>query len=649
LQLSIIIVNHNVKYFLEQCLCSVQKACANLQAEIFVVDNQSSDGSQAFLEQRFTGVHFVWNTVNEGFASANNRAVAMAQGRYVLFLNPDTIVPEDCFERCLAFMEAHPKTGALGIRMVDGSGRFLKESKRAFPSPLTSFYKLSGLIRLFPRSQRFGRYYLGHLDEHQNHRVDVLAGAFMLLPRQVLQTVGSFDDTFFMYGEDVDLSYRIQQAGYDNYYFAESTIIHFKGESTKKGSLNYVRLFYKAMSQFVQKHYSGSRAGIFNLSVQAAIWGRAVMSVLARFVQRIGLPLMDAGIILASFWVTKLWWSAYVQHQVNYSPNMLVIAFPIFTAIFLVVSYYTGLYDRGYRPQQLARSAFWATLILLSGYALLPESLRFSRGILVFGIALAFVGMSLLRWLLVRGGLLQAAAHGNEAPQTVIVASPADFTTVTALMQQAGMEEKVLGRIGTGHQSEADTLGNLEQLPQLLKKYPVKEVVFCEDGLSFARIIQVIQLLPPGISNRFHASGSYSIVGSDSKDESGQYVSGKAAYPIGSPSGRRLKNLVDVALALLLLCTLPLHIGLQKKPGGLLANLWAVLLRRKTWVGYASGGHQLPPLLPGVLTSTSLPPMLNELPPASLQVSDEWYASGYTAYTDLKKIVRGFRSLGYTN
>lgn len=647
-QLSIIIVNHNVKYFLEQCLCSVLKACTDIAAEIFVVDNNSSDGSRAFLENRFAGVQFIWSDTNDGFARANNRAVALAQGRYVLFLNPDTIVPEDCFTQCIAFMETHPQTGALGIRMVDGSGRFLKESKRAFPSPLTSFYKLSGLTRLFPKSQAFGRYYLGHLSETQNHPVDVLAGAFMLLPKRVLDTVGSFDDTFFMYGEDVDLSYRIQQAGYQNHYFADSTIIHFKGESTKKGSLNYVRLFYKAMSQFVKKHYSGSRAGIFNLSVQAAIWGRAVMSAVARFVQRIGLPLLDAGIIWASFWMVKLWWGNYVRHEVNYSPNMLQFAFPVFTAIFLVSSYYAGLYDRGYRQQQLNRSTFWASLILLSGYALLPESLRFSRAILVFGIVLAFLLMSLLRWLLVRWGIIKSAAGNGEIPQTVIVAGPQDYERVTQLMQQAGMEQRVLGRISTGTETEPNALGHLQQLPQLLKKYPVKEVVFCEDGLSFARIIAMVQQLPAGISNQFHASGSLSIVGSDSKDLSGHYVAADKKYPLGRAANRRFKNTLDVVIGLLLLLSLPLHLFAQKNIGGFWRNLWSVLLRKKTWVGYAIGNGHLPHIKPGILTSTSLPASLNELPKESLLVSDEWYATGYTAYSDIKKIVQGYRYLGYT-
>ena len=263
MQLSIIIVNYNVKYFLEQCLCAVQKACINLKAEIFVIDNNSTDGSPEYLLPKFPSVNFIWNDTNAGFAKANNQALAIAKGEYVVFLNPDTIVPEDCFEKCTGFFKANPGTGALGVHMVDGSGKFLKESKRAFPSPLTCLYKLTGLANLFPHSKIFAKYYLGHLTENKNHEVDVLAGAFMMIPREVLAKTGSFDEIFFMYGEDVDLSYRIQKAGCKNFYFAATTIIHFKGESTGEGSFKYVRLFYKAMSLFVKKHYSGSRAGIF--------------------------------------------------------------------------------------------------------------------------------------------------------------------------------------------------------------------------------------------------------------------------------------------------------------------------------------------------------------------------------------------------
>jgi O-antigen biosynthesis protein len=648
MQLSVIIVNHNVKYFLEQCLCSVIKACSNIQAEVFVVDNNSGDGSREFFSNRFKEVHFIWHDSNAGFARANNIAVEQACGEYVLFLNPDTIVPEDCFENCINFLQQHPRAGALGIRMVDGSGQFLSESKRAFPSPLTSFYKLSGLIRLFPRSQIFGRYYMGHLSQHKNHEVDVLAGAFMMIPKKVLDTVGSFDNTFFMYGEDVDLSYRIQKAGYSNHYFAGSSIIHFKGESTKKGSLNYVRLFYRAMSQFVEKHYTGSRAGFFNFLVHTAIWGRAILSVLSGFVKRIGLPLIDAGIILLSFFLTKYWWNHFIRHDVNYSPNVLLIAFPVFTVIFLITAYYTGLYDKVYHRLQLIRSTMAATLILLSGYALLPETLRFSRGIIVFGIVLTFVLMSLLRWLFIKWKLLDVINEEEEHRQTVIAAGAEDYMAVTALMDEAGMKERVLGRVNTNGIVSENALGSMEQLPQLLKKYPVKEVIFCEDGLTFKRIIETIQLLPAGIRNKFHASGSKSIVGSDSSNVSGDYVSTDKKFAIGSPGSRRSKNLLDKMVALLLLLSFPVHFFTQKKPSGFFKNVLAVLLGKKTWVGYATAGQHLPQLKTGIITSTSLPAQLNELPTESLRASDEWYATGYTTYTDLKKIGRGYRYLYYS-
>ena len=251
--LSVIIVNYNVKYFLEQCLHSVSKAAENVETEIIVIDNHSTDESLPYLAPKFQEVRFLKNSANSGFGKACNRGLAEAKGDYILFLNPDTIVAEDSFERCISFFETYPACGALGVKMIDGSGAFLKESKRAFPSPFTSLFKLFGLARVFPKSKLFSRYHLGHLDKEQNHEVDVLAGAYLMVRHGVLQKVGSFDEDFFMYGEDVDLSYRIQQAGYKNYYLADTTIIHFKGESTKRGSLNYVRMFYYAMSVFVRK------------------------------------------------------------------------------------------------------------------------------------------------------------------------------------------------------------------------------------------------------------------------------------------------------------------------------------------------------------------------------------------------------------
>lgn len=257
MQLSVIIVNYNVKYFLEQCLHSVIKASGNIEAEIIVVDNASTDGSEAYLPQRFPSVQFIWNETNAGFGKASNQGSKKATGAFLLFLNPDTLVPEDCFERCIDFFRTHKDCGALGVRMIDGSGRFLKESKRSFPSVAASFYKIAGLTKLMPASKTFAAYYAGHLPDHKNNAVDVLAGAFMMLDRRTLEATKGFDEDFFMYAEDIDLSYRIQKTGAANYYLADVSIIHFKGESTQKSSPNYIRHFYGAMKLFVEKHSKG--------------------------------------------------------------------------------------------------------------------------------------------------------------------------------------------------------------------------------------------------------------------------------------------------------------------------------------------------------------------------------------------------------
>jgi N-acetylglucosaminyl-diphospho-decaprenol L-rhamnosyltransferase len=278
---SVIIVNYRVRYFLELCLYSVSRALADIEAEIIVVDNQSGDGSLEALEPLFPAVQFIANEENTGFAVANNQGLRRARGEYVLFLNPDTILPEDYARICLDFLRDKPDAGGLGVRMIDGSGRFLKESRRGFPSPWVAFCRLSGLSALFPRSRHFAAYYLGHLPENGSHPAPVLSGACLLIRRSVLDIVGGFDERFFMYAEDIDLSFRIEQAGYQNYYTSGTAVIHFKGESTQKDS-RYIREFYKAMSQFRRKHFNSGFPALLNNGLDAAIWVRAGVAATIR-------------------------------------------------------------------------------------------------------------------------------------------------------------------------------------------------------------------------------------------------------------------------------------------------------------------------------------------------------------------------------
>ena len=283
--LSVIIVNYRVKHFLELCLHSVQKALRGIDAEVIVVDNHSGDDSVTFLRPLFPAVTFIVNTANVGFARANNQALQQARGDYILFLNPDTILPEDIATRCISFLQSTPGIGGLCPRMIDGSGRFLKESRRGFPSPWVAACKLFGLTALFPHSRLFATYYLGHLPAGRSHPSPVLSGACLWISRAALTRVGPFDGDYFMYAEDIDLSYRLEQAGYVNYYFADATIVHFKGESTQK-DIRHIRQFYKAMSQFRRKHFNSGLSRVFASGLEAAIWLRAGLGAIGRIARR---------------------------------------------------------------------------------------------------------------------------------------------------------------------------------------------------------------------------------------------------------------------------------------------------------------------------------------------------------------------------
>lgn len=276
MDLSVIIVNYNVKYYLEQCLESVRRASKGLQVEVFVVDNLSTDGSVSYLEERFPGVHFIANQENVGFARANNQAIRLSTGRYVLLLNPDTIVIEDTFKDFIAFMDAHPEAGGAGAYMLRYNGSFAPESRRALPTPFVSFCKMSGLAALFPKSRVFGRYYMRYLDENEVGEIEIISGAFMWLRREALDKAGLLDEDFFMYGEDIDLSYRIMKSGYKN-YFLPSRMLHYKGESTEKSSYRYVYTFYEAMRLFFRKHYA-HYSFLVSLPINLAIWVRSFMA-----------------------------------------------------------------------------------------------------------------------------------------------------------------------------------------------------------------------------------------------------------------------------------------------------------------------------------------------------------------------------------
>ena len=285
MKLSVVIVNYNVKYFLEQCLHSLEQAAAGISHEVIVVDNASTDGSTAYITSRFPNIKWMACRENNGFSKGNNIAIAQAKGEYILMLNPDTIVTKEAIEGCMEFMDAHANAGACGVYMLRTDGTFAPESRRALPTPFVSFCKMSGLSKLFPKSRTFGRYYMQYLDKEKTTPIEIISGAYMMLRNKTIKKTGALDEDFFMYGEDIDLSYRILKAGYSNYYLPVR-ILHYKGESTNKSSYRYVHTFYRAMQLFFKKHYSHYSL-LVSLPINIAIWTRALLAYIGnQFIHR---------------------------------------------------------------------------------------------------------------------------------------------------------------------------------------------------------------------------------------------------------------------------------------------------------------------------------------------------------------------------
>lgn len=284
MKLSVVIVNYNVKNYVEQCLLSLHKALEGIEAEVLLVDNHSVDGSVEYLREHFDWVRIVASRHNLGFARANNLAIRMSHGEYVLLLNPDTIVAEPTLREALAWMDGHADTGSLGVRMLNACGESARESRRGVPTPMVAFWKMIGLCERMPAHHRFGHYYMGYLDWNTPAAIEVVSGAFCMLRREALDKVGLLDEDFFMYGEDIDLSYRVLKGGYRNYYLP-SLILHYKGESTQKSSFRYVHVFYEAMLIFFRKHYSGM-SWLISLPIKAAIYAKATLALFQMQIDR---------------------------------------------------------------------------------------------------------------------------------------------------------------------------------------------------------------------------------------------------------------------------------------------------------------------------------------------------------------------------
>ncbi len=652
MKLSVIIVNYNVKYFLEQALLSVQKACRNIEAEVFVVDNNSVDDSVQMVKTKFPKVKLIVNTNNPGFSIANNQAIRQSKGEYVLLLNPDTVIEEDTFEKCLEFMDAHPKAGGLGVKMIDGSGNFLPESKRGFPSPKVAFFKAFGFSALFPKSKLFNHYHLGYLDKNQTHEVEVLAGAFMLLRKSVLDEIGLLDEAFFMYGEDIDLSYRIIQAGYKNYYFADTTIIHYKGESTKKGSLNYVRAFYNAMIIFARKHFKGEKARLFILMLQIAIYFRAFITVIGNFLKNIYLPLLDALAIYGGMYFLKDFWANYhFQDSDYYQPTFMYFNVPLYIGIWLISVYFSGGYDHKGGIRRLIRGLLMGTVLLAAVYGFLELEYRASRTLIILGMIWAIISMTSLRVFLHFIKNKNFNLGQEKTKNLIIVGSKNESKRVMGLIHQAQLMKNFIGTVSPNGTNDSKIyLSNLQQLDEVVHIYKIDEIIFCSKDISSQDIMKWMTRLGSELEYKIVPEESLSIIGSSSKNAAGELYTIDIQFRITQSMNRRNKRFIDISLALAYLALLPICILFIYQKGHFISNIFQVLFGKKSWVGYAQATEQmenLPKIKTGVLSPLDAL-KLEKVNAPTIQYLNFLYAKNYSASNDLDIIWKGFQNLGKT-
>ncbi len=639
---------------MQQTLQSVEQAIdyaqkEGIDCECIVVDNQSSDDSVPMVQKLFPHFQLIANQENTGFSKANNQGIRISKGNYVLLLNPDTVVAEDTFVLCTQFMDVHPKAGALGIKMVDGKGIFLPESKRGLPTPLTSLYKMLGLSQIFYKSKTFNQYHLGYLDKDQNHKVPILSGAFMWMRKSVLDEVGLLDESFFMYGEDIDLSYRIVKAGYDNYYFADSQIIHYKGESTKKGSLNYVRIFYKAMIIFAQKHFAGQQSKAYTFFIQIGIYLRAFLAAFVRLFLKLLPFALDAILIFGGLYAIKEFYANNVKEAASYyAPEYLYVNVPLYILIWLISIYFSGGYDRPYSLKKLVRGILFGVLVIAAVYGFLPEAYRFSRAMILLGGLWTVVALAFWRTLPRLFGSNKTYTDANYSGKLAIVGSLSEGNRIRGLLMDTGLSFDFIGYIDPNDsmdQQHPHFLGTLNSLQEIVELYKIEELIFCSKDMPFKAIIKWMEHIGPHLNYKIVSENSKHIIGSNSKNTAGNKYLSELSFEIAKPAQKRNKRVLDIGLSLLFVFLLPIALFVTPQIGQFAQNCWAVLSGKKTWVGFGDKAiDKLPQIRKSVLTPLDGLPRQDYSEASKMRLL-RLYAKEYSVYKDLGILFKNWRSL----
>ena len=604
-----------------------------------MVDNASADGSQEMVTTEFPQVKLIDNRDNVGFSKANNQAIKLASQPYTLILNPDTIIEEDTLTKCIAFMEKHPEAGALGVKMVDGSGTYLPESKRGFPTPFTAFAKITGLSKLFPSSQLFNRYYLGHLSSDKTHEVDVLTGAFTMMPTSFIQEIGGFDEDYFMYGEDIELSYQVTERGHRVYYFPETQIIHFKGESTKKISSTYLKNFYGAMGIYAKKRQTASTR-IWSWLLSLAIF----LSAIAGLAKKISLkqlrPLLDYGLLTGIvFGLQAMWARWYFNDPEYYQASNSYKVYLGLIAVVIFCYFLFGQYDKRHNVKHLTYSFVTSFLTSLTVYSILPSYLRSSRIILVMAVLIAPFLLFLSRKLY--NGFFNGTYSFNvaDAKRVAVIGSTSSYEKVSPIVSRFSGEESLVGRIAID--KGVEQIGLFQDVNEIVRSRGINELLFCSKDLSTKDIFQTMAEVGSQVAFKVANSDNTSILGSNSKERVGEWYALDISFRIDEPFHKRTKLLLDIMMALMVLIGFVFVLIFSKAATKLLSNAIPVLVGRKTWIGYMQNDARL----------TELPRLrqhvfdLEEIvivDVSDIHAANLWYARNFTTWMEASNLSKLF-------
>lgn len=621
---------------------SVYKALNSVNGEVFVVDNNSVDNSVEMIRRKFPKTLIIENKVNVGFSKANNQGIEASNGKYVLLLNPDTVIEEDTLSKVISFMDSTPDAGGLGVHMVDGSGAFLPESKRGLPTPSVAFYKIFGLSNLFPKSKKFGKYHLGYLPEFETNEVEILSGAFMLMRKETLDKVGLLDETFFMYGEDIDLSYRILLGGYKNYYFANTNIIHYKGESTKKSSVNYVFVFYRAMVIFAQKHFSKNNAKLFSILINVAIYLRASLAIMVRFLKKSFLPVFDFASISLILYLLSLLWK---NKGIIFPIDLIKFAFPAYTLTWLTSLVYAGLYDYPTKIANIFKGTLFGTLIILVIYGLLPKEFQFSRLFILAGTLTTISFIVSTRFLFSKLISKKFSLNGEKPKSFALVGSSNETSRVAKILNQSDQVIQKIVLVSPNTDKKENEIGIIDQLDQIQLIHKIDEIIFCAKDVSSQQIISWMNKLANSkVLFKIAQPDTSFLIGSNSSDANGEYYT-IDNQKISQRDAVRNKRTFDILMALFLILFSPFILFKFKNKKRLFKNLFACFIGTKTFVGYSKEINEEKVQLPNLKTGILFPTDNKKNQGNPLTKTNLLYAKNYSIRTDLEIIVSNWKRL----